>query len=79
VFKKVFLIVCLIVGNMIGAGILALPINTGLSGFLLSLVGMLVLGGAMFFSAVVLSGEAIAEKTEVFNYPSFPLKIPAMT
>jgi len=68
--KKAFLIVCLIVGNMIGAGILALPINTGLSGFIPSLVGMLVLGGAMFFSAVVLSGEAIAEKVESFNYPS---------
>lgn len=68
--KKVFLIVCLIVGNMVGAGILALPINTGLAGLIPSLVGMLVLGGAMFFSAVVLSGEAIAEKVAIFNYPS---------
>ncbi len=68
--KKSGLLICLIVGNMVGAGILALPINTGLSGLIPSLAGMLVLGGAMFFSAVVLSGEAVAEKMETFNFPS---------
>jgi len=72
--KSAFLIVCLIVGNMIGAGILALPINTGLAGLLPSLLIMLVLGAGMFFSAAVLSGEAIAERTENFNYPSLYLK-----
>ena len=60
----------IVAGNMIGAGILALPINTGLAGLLPALVGMLVLGGGMYFSALVLSNEAVAEKIEIFNYPS---------
>ena len=51
-------------------GILALPINTGLAGLLPSLVGMLVLGGAMFFSALILGREAVEAKKETFNYPS---------
>lgn len=65
------LAVCfLIVGNLIGAGILALPINTGLAGLLPSLIGMIILGGAMFFSAIVLSREASQAQLTTFNYPS---------
>ena len=60
----------LITGNLVGAGILALPINTGLAGFFPSLIGMLVMGLAMLFSALVLSKEAIDEKADTFNYPS---------
>jgi len=60
----------LIVGNLIGVGILALPINTGLAGLFPTIVGMLVLGSAMFFSAIVLSAEAVEVKDEAFNYPS---------
>jgi len=65
------LAVCfLIVGNLIGVGILALPINTGLAGLIPSLFGMLVFGGAMFFSAIVLSQEASQAQATTFNYPS---------
>jgi len=60
----------LITGNLIGAGILALPINTGLSGLIPSLLSMIVIGTAMFFSAVVLSHQAIKERGATFNYPS---------
>ncbi len=60
----------LITGNLIGAGILALPINTGLSGFIPSLVGMIIIGSAMFFTAVVLGGEASRQRKSTFNYPS---------
>ncbi len=71
--SQAFLVVTislLIVGNLIGVGILALPINTGLAGLLPSLAGMLVLGGAMFFSALILGREAVEAKKETFNYPS---------
>lgn len=60
----------LITGNLIGAGILALPINTGLSGFIPSLVGMTIIGSAMFFTAIVLGGEASRQRKSTFNYPS---------
>lgn len=60
----------LVLGNLIGAGILALPINTGLAGLWPSLAGMAVLGGAMFWSAVILGREAVAARTANFNYPS---------
>ena len=36
---------CMITGNLIGAGILGLPINTGLAGFIPSLIAMIA-GGA---------------------------------
>ncbi|NCC23627.1 MAG: tryptophan/tyrosine permease [Deltaproteobacteria bacterium] len=60
----------LVVGNLIGVGILALPINTGLAGFIPALAGMVLLGGAMFFSAMVLAREAVQARKETFNLPS---------
>jgi tyrosine-specific transport protein len=70
VFSTVLAVCFLVVGNLIGAGILALPINTGLSGLLPSLLGMLLLGGVMYFTAVVLAGEAAASRKPTFNYPT---------
>jgi len=64
----------LIVGNLIGAGILALPVNTGLAGMLPSLLGMALFGTAMFFSALVLGREAITSRSDNFNYPSLYAK-----
>lgn len=69
-FAVMISISLLIVGNLIGAGILALPIQTGLAGFIPSLLGMLVIGGAMFFSAMILSNEAVLKRDDSFNYPS---------
>ena len=60
----------LIVGNLIGAGILALPINTGLAGFLPSLLGLFVTSAAMYYSAIILSTEAVKRQETTFNYPS---------
>ena len=60
----------LIVGNLIGAGILALPINTGLSGFLPSLAGLVLTSAAMYYSSIILSREAVAKQETTFNYPS---------
>jgi len=60
----------LIVGNLIGAGILALPINTGLAGFFPSLMGLFVTSAAMYYSAIILSNEAVTRQETTFNYPS---------
>jgi len=60
----------LITGNLIGAGILGLPVITGLAGLVPALVGMLVVGGAMFYTAIVLSNEATVVHNNTFNYPS---------
>lgn len=60
----------LIVGNLIGAGILALPINTGLAGFWPALGGLFLTSAAMYYSAIILSREAVQHQTSTFNYPS---------
>ncbi len=60
----------LITGNLVGAGVLALPINTGISGFVPSILGLLVVGMALMGSAIILGGEAIETRQEHFNYPS---------
>jgi len=65
-----FIIGFLIVGNLIGAGILALPINTGLAGFFPSVAGLILTSAAMYYSSVILSREAIERKESTFNYPS---------
>ena len=60
----------LVTGNLIGAGILALPIQTGGVGFFYSLLAMVAFCAAMYFSAVVLAKLAIDRRDENFNYPS---------
>lgn len=60
----------LVTGNLIGAGILALPINLGLAGMWPSLVAMVFYGGLMFFSAMILAREASAQRDVNFDYPS---------
>ncbi len=69
-FTHTLTVSLLITGNLIGAGILALPVKTGLAGLVPALVGMLVVGGAMLYSAIVLSREAVERQEESFNYPS---------
>ncbi len=63
--------VALIVGNLIGAGILGLPINTGLAGMWPSMLAMLAGGAIMCLTAVILGDHAAASRTETFDYPSF--------
>lgn len=58
----------LVTGSLIGAGILALPIKTGLAGFVPSLVGMVVICAAMLFTAVVLAREATESRDPDFHY-----------
>jgi tyrosine-specific transport protein len=68
--KMIFTMALLVVGNLIGAGILALPMQTGGAGLIFATLAMVVFCGAMFFSAVVLAREATDAKTDNFNYPS---------
>jgi tyrosine-specific transport protein len=69
-FFKQAAVTLLIVGGLVGAGVLALPVNTGLAGFMPAIIGMLVFGFAMFFTATVLAKESMLEKKDTFNYPS---------
>ncbi len=63
-------VIGLVTGNLIGAGILALPINLGLAGLFPSLIMILVYGSMMYFSAIVLADEAMIQKSDTFDYPS---------
>ncbi len=63
-------IALLVTGNLIGAGILGIPVTAGLAGVYPSLIVMVVCMLAMFFSAVVLAEETIETGDVVFNYPS---------
>lgn len=69
-FLKQATVALLIVGGLVGAGVLALPVDTGLAGFIPSIFAMLAFGFAMFFTATVLAKESTLEKKETFNYPS---------
>ncbi|MBU0960422.1 MAG: hypothetical protein KKD01_12830 [Proteobacteria bacterium] len=68
--KGTVMIALLVTGNLIGAGILALPMQTGGAGLFYSFLAMVVFCGAMYFSAIVLAKEAVERKEENFNYPS---------
>ena len=60
----------LVTGNLIGAGILGIPVLAGICGWLPALLGMVVFCGAMYYTACVLSDESNATRSETFNYPS---------
>ncbi len=69
-FIFIFSVSILIAGNIIGAGILALPTNAGLAGFIPATIGMIVAVIVMFYSSIVLSQEAIDSRDPSFNFPS---------
>ncbi len=66
-FLRILTASLLVTGTTVGAGILALPIQTGLAGVLPSLVGLIVMWGLMLISGRILalrltrSGESISE------------------
>jgi tyrosine-specific transport protein len=60
----------LITGNLVGAGILGLPINTGLAGLGPSMLAILAGAGLMYLSASILGDEAARNRSETFDYPS---------
>ncbi|MFA6355943.1 MAG: aromatic amino acid transport family protein [Candidatus Omnitrophota bacterium] len=78
-FFDLMMVALLVVGGIIGAGILALPVNTGLAGFIPSSLNLLLFGLGMFFTASVLAKEAVLERTDNFNYPSMYRKYLGVT
>jgi len=68
--KTTLFMALLITGNMIGAGILAMPIVAGIAGFFPSLVAILFFWASMFFSGFVLVKEINEVKEDSFNLPS---------
>lgn len=60
----------LVLGNVLGVGILAGPITAGLSGFVPSLLGMLLIWLLMMISAFVIA-HAIKPGSKHFDLPSF--------
>ena len=60
----------LIAGNLVGAGILGLPINTGLAGLGPSMLAMIAGGAMMFLTAVILGEQSAKGRNETFDYPS---------
>ncbi|MDD3987563.1 MAG: aromatic amino acid transport family protein [Candidatus Omnitrophota bacterium] len=64
------MVVFFMTGSLIGAGILGLPIKTGMAGLFPSLIGTLIVSLAMFVTALVLMKEAVKTRKETFHYPS---------
>ena len=60
-----------VTGNMLGAGILALPVKTGLSGFIPSVVGILLIWGLMLSTAIILAGQKSLTESETADLPTF--------
>ncbi|MGE4556829.1 MAG: aromatic amino acid transport family protein [Desulfovibrionaceae bacterium] len=60
-----------ITGNLIGAGILALPVQTGLAGFWPSVLGSVVMWAMMLTTAMILAAQPALTESETADLPSF--------
>lgn len=63
-------VVLLIVGTSLGAGTLGLPVKTGLSGMLPSLISIIAIWGLMLIPAWILSIEIIKSQPRVSDLPT---------
>ena len=66
----VFVSSLLVLGNVLGVGVLALPITAGLGGFVPSLVGIIIIWCVMLFSAFLIAYRLDPSKKN-FDMPSF--------
>jgi tyrosine-specific transport protein len=69
-FLPFLTVVLLITGTTVGAGMLGLPIKTGLSGLLPSLTGMVIVWGLMLAAAWVLAEGMIASGRAASDLPT---------
>ncbi|MCP3965290.1 MAG: hypothetical protein GY750_05645 [Lentisphaerae bacterium] len=60
----------LIIGSLVGAGILALPVQIGIAGLVPALIGLVALGTCMLFSGIVLAREVVDSRDDLFHYPT---------
>lgn len=70
--KEISLIGCmlLITGNVLGVGVLALPIKAGLGGFFPALAGIILIWAIMLVSALVIA-KRLPTSATTFDIPSF--------
>jgi len=60
-----------VTGNMLGAGVLALPVKTGLSGIMPSLAGIFLMWILMLSTAIILSGQKSLSESTTSDLPTF--------
>ena len=60
----------LVMGNMVGAGILGLPVMTGLAGFPLAVAALLVVWAGMLLNGITISGKVLEERKPEFDLPA---------
>lgn len=60
-----------VTGNMLGAGILALPIKTGLSGLWPSIFGIILMWICMLSTACILAGQESLMRSDTADLPTF--------
>jgi tyrosine-specific transport protein len=66
----VFSLALLIAGATIGAGVLGLPVQTGLSGFIPSTIGIVIIWIIMTFTAIVLAERFMRSNAVATDYPT---------
>ena len=66
----VFSLALLIAGATIGAGVLGLPVQTGLSGFIPSTIGIVIIWIIMTFTAIVLAERFMRSNAVAIDYPT---------
>ncbi|MDC0336501.1 tryptophan/tyrosine permease, partial [Pseudodesulfovibrio sp.] len=67
----IFTTAIIITGNMIGAGILALPINLGPAGLLPSVIGALAVWAAMTYCGLIIARQPYLQENENADLPTF--------
>ena len=60
-----------VTGNMLGAGILALPIQTALSGLIPSLAGIVLMWILMLSTAFIIAGQKSLTESATADLPTF--------
>ena len=60
-----------VTGNMLGAGILALPVQTGLSGLIPSLAGIVLMWILMLSTAFIIAGQKSLTESATADLPTF--------
>ncbi|OEU70816.1 MAG: hypothetical protein BA863_11955 [Desulfovibrio sp. S3730MH75] len=67
----VFTVAMMVTGNLLGAGILALPINLGPAGILPAIVGIVLVWALMLMSSYILADQKELMSGETSGLPSF--------
>ena len=70
-FLTIFTTAIIITGNMIGAGILALPINLGPAGMLPSIFGAIIVWAVMTYCALIIARQPYLAENPDADLPTF--------